>query len=292
MAEANSPLRYPGGKAILTDFLAATIRTNGIQGCIYAEPYAGGAGAAVNLLLSGNVERIILNDADRNIWAFWKSILDYTDAFLELVEQVPLTIDEWLRQRTIYESAKGPSILERGFAAFYLNRCNRSGILTKGGVIGGLNQEGKWKMDARFNRVGLKRRIERIAAYSEQIEIANLDAVQFVREYVLSQPDRSRFFVYLDPPYFLKGSCLYLNHYKPDDHAVLSRFLRRIEHVKWLITYDNAAEIRNLYDWCRIVDFNLRYSAHSSKQGSEIVIHGDGLALPEEALQTFAAPTT
>ena len=289
MAEANSPLRYPGGKAILSDFLAATIEANDIDGCVYAEPFAGGAGAAINLLLSGKVERIILNDADRNVWAFWKSILDHTEAFLERVEETPLTIAEWLAQRTIYESPKGRSTLERGFAAFYLNRCNRSGILTNGGVIGGLNQDGKWKMDARFNRAALKLRIERIAAYSEQIEVANLDAIQFVRDYVLSEPDRSRFFVYLDPPYFVKGSCLYLNHYKPSDHAILSRFLRRIEHVKWLVTYDNAEQIRELYDWCTIVDFNLRYSAHSSKQGSEILIHGDSLTLPEKTPVLHAA---
>jgi DNA adenine methylase len=284
MPEANSPLRYPGGKAVLTDFIAATIEANGIRECVYAEPYAGGAGAAINLLLSGKVERIILNDADRNIWAFWKSILDHTDDFLDLVNEAQLTVKEWILQREIYETPKGRSTLERGFAAFYLNRCNRSGILTNGGVIGGLNQEGKWKIDARFNRDGLTRRIERIAAFREQIEVANQDAVQFLRDHVLSKADRSRFFVYLDPPYFVKGSRLYLNYYQPSDHAVLANFLKRIEHVKWLVTYDNAPEIRKLYDWCSIVDFNLRYSAHSSKQGSEIVICEESLVLPAAGL--------
>ena len=282
MAESNSPLRYPGGKAVLSDFLASTIEANDIRDCVYVEPYAGGAGAALNLLLSGKIDHIILNDADRNIWAFWKAILDHTEAFLDLLDNAPLTIAEWTKQREVYKSPKRHSVLDRGFATFFLNRCNRSGILAKAGVIGGMKQDGKWKMDARFNRVELMRRIERISAYSEQIEIYNLDAVEFIRQRILMEGNRKRFFVYLDPPYFVKGSNLYLNYYKPSDHAILSRFLRRIENVKWLVTYDNATEIRALYHWCKILDFNLHYSAHSSKQGSEILIQGKGLALPLE----------
>lgn len=285
MSEANSPLRYPGGKAVLSDFLAATIEANGIRDCIYAEPYAGGAGAAINLLLAGKVDRIILNDADRNIWAFWKAILDHTDEFLARIDDASLTVAEWVCQREVYETPRGRSTLGLGFAAFFLNRCNRSGILTNGGVIGGLDQTGKWKIDARFNRVELRRRIERIAAYREKIEIANMDAVRFLRRHVLSSAERPRFFVYLDPPYFVKGSRLYLNYYEEGDHAILSRFLRRVRGVKWLVTYDNAEEIRNLYDWCNIVDFHLRYSAHSSREGSEIVISPDELIVAQEDLR-------
>lgn len=288
MAEANSPLRYPGGKAVLSDFLAETIEANGVRDCVYAEAYAGGAGAAINLLLAGKVDRIILNDADRNVWAFWKSILDHTDEFLERVDATPLTVAEWTCQREIYETPQHQTTLERGFAAFFLNRCNRSGILTNGGVIGGLDQTGRWKIDARFNRVELRRRIERIAAYRENIEIANMDAIDFLRAHILSKRDRSRFFVYLDPPYFVKGSRLYLNYYEPGDHATLARFLRRIRGVKWLVTYDNAEEIRRLYDWCHVVNFHLRYSAHSPREGSEIVICPQGLNIAEARLRQEA----
>jgi len=282
MAKANSPLRYPGGKAVLTEFLAETIRTNEMVDCVYVEPFAGGAGAAINLLLSGSVEQIILNDADRNIYCFWRSILDQTEAFLERMAAVPLTVSEWCIQRDIYENPKGRSILDRGFAAFYLNRCNRSGILTNGGVIGGLDQSGKWKIDARFNKVELAQRIERISAYRDQISLYNLDAVEFLRNSVFSKRERSRYFIYLDPPYFDKGSCLYLNYYEPKDHANLAAFLRRTSGVKWLVTYDNVQEIRDIYDWCNIVEFSLKYSAHSARDGSEILIHQDGLHIPIE----------
>jgi DNA adenine methylase len=289
MPEANSPLRYPGGKAVLSDFLASVIEANNLGDCIYVEPYAGGAGAAINLLLAGKVERIILNDADRNIWSFWKAILDHTETFLDRVDSTPITVGEWRRQRKIYENPRGHSIVERGFAAFFLNRCNRSGIIMNGGVIGGLDQTGKWKIDARFNRIELRRRIERIAAYRDNIQIANMDAVKFLKTYVLSVADRSRYFAYLDPPYYVKGSHLYLNYYEPTDHAVLARFLRRIRGLKWLVTYDAADEIRSLYEWCTIIDFNLLYSAHSSREGSEIVISPDGLAIPSGTLRGYVA---
>ncbi len=277
--ETNSPLRYPGGKAVLSDFIAATIDANGVQDCTYVEPYAGGAGAAINLLLSGKVERIVLNDADRSVWSFWHSILNHTEAFIDLIKSTPVTVDEWRRQRAIYHQ-RPRRILELGFAAFYLNRCNRSGIMTNGGVIGGLDQAGKWKIDARYNQVELIRRIECIAKLRDRIRVCQLDAIEFLRSDLLREQDRSRYFIYLDPPYYVKGSRLYLNFYEPKDHAALARFLRRIKNVHWLVTYDNTPEIRALYGWSTITDFHLHYSAACSRQGSEIMIPSPQLKLP------------
>ena len=288
MSDANSPLRYPGGKAVLSDFLAASIEATQPTDCIYAEPYAGGAGAAINLLLAGKVERIMLNDADRSISSFWRAVLNQTDAFIDLVKRTPVNVEEWQRQRTIYVD-RPRRILELGFATFFLNRCNRSGILPNGGVIGGIGQTGKWKIDARYNCTELIRRIERIAAHREKIEIFNLDAIDFLRSQILAASDRSRFFVYLDPPYYVNGSRLYLNHYQPDDHALLAQFLRRIRNVRWLLTYDDTPEIRKLYSWRPITDFCLRYSANSSKDGSEIMVASRRLKLPIENLRLKAA---
>jgi DNA adenine methylase len=284
MPEANSPLRYPGGKAVLSDFLAAAIDENEISDCVYAEPFAGGAGAAINLLLAGKVDRVLLNDADRCLWSFWQAILNQTEAFIALVKKTPVTVAEWRRQRAIY-TQRPRRILELGFAAFFLNRCNRSGILTNGGVIGGLDQMGKWKIDARYNRDELIRRIERIAAHQEKIKAFNLDAIDFLRTHVLHSPDRARYLVYLDPPYFVKGSQLYLNYYEPKDHAVLARFLARLRGIRWITTYDDTPEIRKLYSWRPIIDFNLRYSAHSPKSGNEIMFASSRLRLPVAELQ-------
>lgn len=277
--DSNSPLRYPGGKAVLSGFLASTIEANTLEDCTYVEPFAGGAGAAINLLFGKRVSRIVLNDADRSVWAFWHSILNRTDEFVELIQSTTISVSEWKNQREIYRSGTG-SVLELGFAAFYLNRCNRSGILTNGGVIGGLDQSGKWKIDARFNATELIRRIRQIASHKKDIRICNLDAIEFLRLEVLSEADRSKFFIYLDPPYYVKGSRLYLNYYQDSDHRQLAQFLRKIRKIKWLVTYDNAPEIREMYSWCELVDFKLRYSAATSKQGSEILISSNDLVLP------------
>lgn len=289
MADSNSPLRYPGGKAVLSEFLAATISENGIADCTYMEPYAGGAGAALNLLLEKKVARILLNDADRAVWSFWHAALHHTDSLIEKIESTAVTVAEWRRQRALYLEAPR-RIVDLGFAAFFLNRCNRSGIMTNGGIIGGIDQTGKWKIDARYNKPELIRRIRAIAALRDQIQVSNLDAIEFLRMFI---PKRNRlnYLVYLDPPYFVKGSRLYLNYYEERDHAALATYLRRLRGLKWLVTYDNVPRIRELYEWPgnQITDFNLHYSAAVSREGSEILIASNEVVVPTDKLQRQTA---
>lgn len=77
-----TPFRYPGGKAFLADLLEEKIRANA-KIKTYAEAYAGGAGAAIELMARGTVERIALNDFDRRVYSAWWAILHRTDDFLE-----------------------------------------------------------------------------------------------------------------------------------------------------------------------------------------------------------------
>ena len=177
-----SPLRYPGGKVALFDVLRATIYANKAQGCTYVEPFAGGAGAGVKLLAEGHVDRIIINDRDRAIYSFWKSVLNRTEAFIDRLMTVELTISEWERQRDIYRNPGRRSQIDLGFAAFFLNRCNRSGIIVKAGPIGGLEQKGKWKLDARFNREGLASRVREIASFEDRVEVLGVDAEDLMRQ--------------------------------------------------------------------------------------------------------------
>ena len=137
MPRIASPLRYPGGKSGLTRFLGEIINCNELGDCVYAEPYAGGAGAALSLLYGEYVSRIIINDFDQSIFAFWKSVLTRSNQFLQLVDEAKLTVAEWQHQKRIYRTPNSHSRLRLGFAAFYLNRCNRSGIICNAGPIGG-----------------------------------------------------------------------------------------------------------------------------------------------------------
>lgn len=289
MSSSFSPLRYPGGKQILFSTLSELIRQNGFSGSYYAEPYAGGAGAALALLFGEHVDRLLLNDADPAIYSFWHYLLSDTEDLLRKIRTVPLTIKEWKRQRAIYARPNEVSEAELGFSAFYLNRCNRSGIIPNAGVIGGLHQTGKWKIDARFNRDELAKRISRIARYKDRIEIHNSDAIQFLTDEINTAAWVKKCFVYLDPPYFMKGSQLYLSYYEPDDHAKLAKYLRSKAKFPWVLTYDDTDEIRTLYSGLNVVPFKLRYSASESRNGNEIFISKRDFPSARRSLLTIAS---
>ena len=205
-----SPLRYPGGKGKLSLFMEYMIDRLGHRGGTYIEPFAGGAGIAVELLLKNVVNRIVINDYDKGVWSFWKAILTETDRFVEQVRTVPLTIDEWYRQHEICVNQNDKYSFELGFATFYMNRTNRSGIIN-GGVIGGLEQAGNWTMDVRFNREDLINRIQNIASRKKDIKLYNKDISSFITNYVPLYEDNA--FIYFDPPYYKKGKQLYMNYF-------------------------------------------------------------------------------
>lgn len=267
-----TPLRYPGGKGRLGAWLASLLRGNKISGGWYVEPYAGGAGAAILLLSRGYVDHIVLNDLDPVVHAFWWSVINDTAGLLDLLDRTPVTMDSWERQREIHAAHDKHSMTEVGFATFFLNRTNRSGIL-KGGVIGGKAQNGPWSMAARFNKADLAERIRTIASLKRHISLYKADAVDLLRDIKSDLPAKS--LIYLDPPYYHKGSQLYRNHYQPDDHAAIAAAVGEIE-TPWLVTYDNCAEIQALYKDFKSVEFSLHYSTHNARPlATEIMIYGN-----------------
>jgi DNA adenine methylase len=275
-----SPLRYPGGKGAIASCLADIIMSNNLESCQYFEPYAGGAGAAFYLLLNGFVKNISINDADFSIFALWNSIIHSTDRFIEKISTVELSIDEWLKQKKIISSPLNYSEFEVGFSAFYLNRCNRSGIINNAGPIGGYSQKGKWKVGVRFNRDNLINRIKEIANFKGYISVYNLDAIEFLKRTLPKGKNRKKAFIYLDPPYFLKGKKLYLTFYKKSEHEELSNYMKRQNAVSWIMTYDNAEEIKNLYQKYRLYEFSLQYSLQEKRTDQEIMIVPKNIFLP------------
>jgi DNA adenine methylase len=270
-----TPMRYPGGKGRLTQYVIDIIKLNKLVGGHYVEPYAGGAGVAIALLYLEYAAHIHLNDLNRSVYSFWKSVCEEPEALCKLVRDKPLTVGQW-KKHTRLQTAKDVSTLELGFSTLYLNRTNRSGIIT-GGIIGGKDQTGNWKLDARFNRVDLIRRIEKIASYSPRITLYNMDAAQFINEKLASVPKRS--LVYLDPPYYRKGSKLYEDHYQRKDHAIIAELVAKIKQ-KWIVSYDNVPAIRKLYSEFEQETFGLCYSAHSRYKGREVMISCANLETP------------
>ena len=275
-----SPLRYPGGKASLADFLEDVIDLNDLRGCPYFEPYAGGAGAALTLLERNAVNEIYINDADTRVFAFWKSVLGETERFADRVLSVPLTMDEWQRQREICSNSGSHLEFDVGFSAFYMNRCNRSGVISGAGPIGGLQQTGKWKLDARFSRGTLAQRIEQVGKKREQIHLFNLDAIEFLKSTLPVGRARRKAFVYLDPPYVNKGQRLYLNAYRPEDHAGIARYMSSQKVLPWLMSYDDSQLIKELYCEQRVFRLPIRYSLQEKKSAAELIISPSDLILP------------
>lgn len=265
-----TPLRYPGGKARLGSWIANLLRYNNICDGTYVEAYAGGAGAAIYLLINDYVSDIIINDIDSAIYSFWHSILNNTSDFIELVESTSLNVDVWESQREIYKNKSTSDKLSLGFATFFLNRTNRSGIL-KAGLIGGKKQAGSYKMDARFNKAALIDRIKKISAYRDRIRIFSQDADEFIT-YCNSNLS-SNSLTYLDPPYYQKGSQLYTNFYNHDDHLKIAKKIESYEKPM-IITYDSCDPIKAMYKNFDSVEFDLIYSTHSARiKASEMLVY-------------------
>ncbi|ELT6818338.1 DNA adenine methylase [Klebsiella pneumoniae] len=274
----NTPLRYPGGKGKLFNFMDKIIGMNKLQDLHYAEPYAGGAGLALKLLFKESASQIYLNDLNLAVYSFWDSVLNRTDELCHMILRTDVTMDEWHFQKSIITNPENQDLLQLAFATFFLNRTNRSGIL-KGGVIGGKNQSGKWKLDARYNKEDLIRRIKLIAEKKNQIHVFNLDANDFITKVIMALPENS--LTYFDPPYYVKGKGLYENHYVHEDHVLISTRIQSEIKTPWIVSYDNVLPIRTMYSSAKTLSYGINYSAQERYTGDEVMYFSNGLKYPE-----------
>jgi len=266
----------------LAGLLSQIRRLNGLGDRTIAEPFAGGAGASLTLLYLEETQDIYVNDADPAIHDFWWSLINRPQQFLDMLSATRVSMAEWRRQRDLYRHSGRVSHLRRGFATFFLNRCNRSGIMN-GGPIGGVKQTGKWKLSARFNKSELRRRCEKVAEYRDRVHVSDHDGIEFIKR--LSEEAT---FFFIDPPYFGKGRTLYLNALDEDYQIALSEQLKSMPNGAWVLTYDDCPEIRRLYrGWTTIRPFSLRYAAAERRRGKEVLIAPKWMHLP--ASQASAA---
>ena len=271
----HSPLRYPGGKSCMLALVSSLIRENRLVRPDYAEPYAGGCGLALGLLYGGYVDHVHLNDIDPGIWSFWYAVLEECDELINLVEKTPVTVKEWHRQKRIASAEDADDPVSLGFATFFLNRTNRSGIIKGAGVIGGFEQKGHYAIDCRFNREDLAQRIRRIHRYRSRIHLHKLDAIAFLSKRSYFEPHT---FFAIDPPYFRKGPYLYTSFYRPEDHADVANAVRTLKYP-WIVTYDMTDEVRRLYRDFRQYEFDINYSVQSKRVGTELLIASRDLQL-------------
>lgn len=271
-----SPLRYPGGKYKLYKYVAELVKNNNCN--TYIEPFCGGAAVALELLFDGIVKNIVINDYDYTIFCFWDSILNNTEEFIQLVLSTDVNLHEWQHQKSIRENVDLYSPLEIGFSTFFLNRTNRSGIIDKAGPIGGLNQQGNYLIDCRFNKSRLISQIQEIAKHKDSISVYNMEALDFIEQVILKT--RSSF-VFFDPPYYGKGPGLYTNFYSHGDHVNLANTIQqKLKNRKWIVTYDNVNAIKAMYMKSTSIEFELQYTLQTKRSGSEVLFFSKKLQRP------------
>ena len=271
-----SPLRYPGGKTKIYKFVRSVIEVNGLIGETYIEPFAGGAGLALKLLMNNDVKRIVINDFDPAIYSFWYCVLNNTRDICDFIKRIPLSIEEWDNQHKIYINKDNYSQLELAQATLYLNRTNISGVI-KGGAIGGRNQTGNYKINARFNREELINKIQNVAKLKDKIDVYNLYAIDFIKNDVLGH--YYKVLINFDPPYVQKGGQLYKNSFSKDDHRILRDHIAKCKR-KWMVTYDVCDLVSELYSEFRGDTIDIYYTANGVKRAKEYIYFSDNLIIP------------
>ena len=273
-----SPLRYPGGKTKLYNIVRHIVNQNALCGCTYVEPFGGGAGLALKLLYAGDVSRIVINDADCMVYSFWYAVLNHTDALCSFVADTKISVETWLRMRNLcYGGGDGVSTLELAQATLFLNRVNVSGIL-KGGLIGGMQQQGKYKLDARFNREEIIKKIQKVAERKEHIFLTGMDIFDFLKSDIFQRSCGVRSLVNFDPPYYGKGKSLYNKYFEEDDHRKLREAIGKLQG-NWILTYDDCEFIRKLYEDYPKVSLNVSYGTRVGVVARELMFYSRGLSV-------------
>ena len=273
MPHTKSPLRYPGGKTQLAKFVGNVISKNNLSDVVYCEPYSGGFGAGLELLLSNQVSRVVINDFDMGIYSLWYAILNDKEHLIQKILETDISIENWRIQKQIYLdniNAKQYS-LDLALASLFLNRTNRSGII-KGGPIGGIDQLGKYDLSCRFNKNTLIKKINAIYSVRSRIDLYNLEANDLIEQVLIKIPS-NQLFIFLDPPYYKQGKNLYHNHFTHEHHQALRDYMMMLLDYNWIITYDYTTEIGMLYRDFPILTYNIRYSANRVRKEREYLIH-------------------
>ncbi len=240
-----TPLRYPGGKATLINYVKKFLHSNEISVDYILEPYAGTASVSIGLLRDNILSHAYINNADQMVYAFWKTIIDNNNEFIEMVNSVDVTLDTWYEYKKYVIDNPLTKFNEKdvAMAFLFLNRTSFSGII-KAGPLGGKNQISKYGISSRFNKKKISDKIHFLNQFSDKINVSNQDGIGFMKDRAREYPD---VFIYVDPPYYKVGRLLYNAYFMQKQHEELASYLKSMEEQPWLLSYNNEEFILNLY---------------------------------------------
>lgn len=253
-----SPLRYPGGKSKLIDYLSTKFSARKIK--TFIEPFAGSASVGLSLLTSGLVDKLVLNDLDKGIYGLYKTILENPDFLIDRINNVTPDHDLYFNFRNDIKTGYiGLNENESGWRFLVVNRLAYSGIV-KANPLGGKNGELK-KLLSRWSKDELIKKIKLIHAHANKIEILNMDALEVIEDFYWN--DKTTIFV--DPPYFLKGEALYNHAYINKDHIELQNLLDSLymgcPGADIVLTYDDHEYIKTMYQYPEQIIIGRKFSA-------------------------------
>ena len=243
-----SPLRYPGSKRRLVGYIEQAILLNDLKPKLFIEPFVGGASVALQLMQDDLVEKVILMDIDPLVASFWRTVFFDTDWLIEQIETIDVTLENWYWFKEFVPETTRQYALK----CLFINRTSFSGIMEgRAGPLGGRQQLSEYKIDCRFPRETLIKRVRQAAIHKDRIlaiwDCSWDEGLQRIREKqrIGSLPDKNLFF-YMDPPFFEKADALYRFHFQQQDHFELRNFLLKLRD-SWILSYDAAPHVETLY---------------------------------------------
>ena len=266
-----TPLRYPGGKTWLFEYVKEFLHFHELESKIVVEPYAGSASISVGLLRGNLMKEAYIGEKDPIIVSFWNAVLTRNDELVEYISTLEVTMETWfaLKKYLSPTSTTNYDIVEVAGAFLFYNRTNYSGII-KGGPLGGKKQLSPYKLDCRFNKERIIERIRGLKGLYGRLHIVESDGLVFMQEMSSKFPEDS--FFYVDPPYYGAGKDLYRFYFTDMEHESLSDFLTNLD-PPWLLSYDNAEFIRNLYQMRTKFPVYTDYqSGHLKREVKELLI--------------------
>jgi DNA adenine methylase len=235
-----SPFKYPGGKTAL----APRIVDRALPFGTVIEPFVGGGAVMCRALDQGL--RVVVNDLDPGIAAFWSEVFTDPSDLIELIRAVPANVHLYtlLKHSAPADSKLGNARsvkVAMAFKALYVRRLSFHGAGR--GILGGYDQTGPWRLDHRYNPENIIARIEQLHARRGQVlGVYNEHWLTFMRRDFAG-------LAYLDPPYVTPGP--YFANFTERHHRALAWFLHQHRNA-CLISYDDHPLIRELYSRCPI----------------------------------------
>lgn len=267
-----SPLRYPGSKKRLSVYISQIIKYNRLNIDVFVEPFVGGGNVALYLLINGLAKRIIIADKDQLIYSFWLTLFRNPNYLINFIKKVKVNLENFYRYKKIVNSTNKFEERKLAEACLFLNRTSFSGLLTNSaGPLGGKKQKSKYKIDCRFNKKYLIKKIEYLASFHSQVIVLPhdwRDTVRYTENLVKRQKNLQDTLFYFDPPFYHKAEHLYRLYFKKQDHEDLRKVVLSLKHP-WILSYDNAPEIKKMYSKFKRIHVQMPYFINSSARRIE-----------------------